>query len=333
MSLKKLVGQHAAVRVLQDELSTGRIHHAYLFIGKEGVGKRTLALEFARALNCDNNRTDGCDSCLSCRKISHFNHPDLKLLEVGEGDSIKIEQIREMQQELAYKPLESAYKIYIIDQADLMTPQAANSLLKTLEEPPEYAVMILLANQVNYGKMLPTLLSRCQKIYLSVIPEQIIQEELEKRGLPQEKVSLLARLADGSLGQALNLADNQEFLALRYSLLEFLGNLPESSTVDIFQEVDRVSKLLSNPDFKAFSLFDLFVSWYRDLILLKQGLEDQLVNSDFIVQIKRQAEEYSLDQLLLILKMVNNMKGYINRNVRQDLALQVMFFKIRAKRV
>ena len=176
MSFTKLLGQENAVRLLKDDLDSGRIHHAYLFTGITGVGKRTLALEFARALFCEKQEGEACGTCLSCRKIEHSNHPDLNSIAITEGDSIKIEQIRELQRGLAFRPYERKWKLYIIEDADRMTPEAANSLLKTLEEPPHYGIIILLAREAE--SLLPTIISRCHVIQLNPLSVENIEKVL-----------------------------------------------------------------------------------------------------------------------------------------------------------
>lgn len=326
MSFKDVIGQDAAVRILQDELATGRVNHAYLFLGKEGVGKKTLAFQFAKALNCQESRLDSCEGCLACRKINHANHPDVKLLTIEDGNTIKIEQIRELQRDLAYKPYESSRKVYIIDRADRMTSEAANSLLKTLEDPPEYAVIILLAEELN--KLLPTVISRCQQIHLNTLTREEIEERLLESGIEEEQANLISRLADGSLGRALELSEDAEFMDTRSSILELLISLPEINTIELFNQVDRLVSLIE----KGFPLFYLILSWYRDIIIYNQGNCEQLVNYDYLERMKSQQDIYTIEDLVAIITLINNTKGYIDLNVKKDLALQVMLFKIRAKR-
>lgn len=329
MSFDKVKGQGAAIRILKDELDSGRIHHAYLLTGKEGVGKQGLALEFTKAILCQEQGVGACDKCLTCRKIDHSNHPDVRIISIEEGNSIKIDQIRELQKDIAYKPYESHRKVYIITDADKVTTEAANSLLKTLEEPPDHGVIILLAEEVD--KLLPTVISRCQQIQLNKISDSIIEKEIEKYGFNEEVSKLIARLADGSLGRAISLLDDEDFLENRKKILKTLYKLPELSAVDIFKQVDFIISILNKKD--DFPLFYLILSWYRDIILYNQGYDREIVNFDCYKWIKLQSEHYSLEELISIVKLVNNIKRYLERNVKKDLALQVLLFKIRAKRV
>lgn len=334
MGFQDIVGQEGAVRILQDQLKSGRINHAYLFTGKEGVGKKQLAFQFAKALNCPEEGEDSCDQCLSCRRINHSNHPDVSLLELQDGKFIGIEQVREMQKEIAYKPYQSDWKIYIIDGADKMTPEAANSLLKTLEEPPHYAILILLAWELD--KLLPTIISRCQQVPLNSLSRKVIRSEIKRRFPENENTDLLSRLADGSLGRAINLAGNEDFFNLREEIINFLDKLPDTNVVDLFRQVDTMVKLLEKGgenENEKFPLFDLLLSWYRDIIMYNQQMQDEMVNFDCLERIKSQIGIYTIEELISIIEMINVFKGYLARNVRADLVLQVMFLKIRSKRM
>ncbi|MFW5972222.1 MAG: DNA polymerase III subunit delta' [Bacillota bacterium] len=330
MSFQDIIGQETVVQILKEELDSDRINHAYLFSGKYGIGKKSLAVEFTKAILCRDDSIDACEQCLVCRKINHSNHPDVQIVAIEEeGDSIKIEQIREMQRDMAYRPYESNNKIYIIEDADKMTTEAANSLLKTLEEPPEYGVIILLAEEIN--KLLPTVISRCQQLALSNLSSDEIEKELLKRDYKADKVSLILKLADGSLGYALDMLNNEDFLDNRKKILDKLHELPDLNSVQIFKMVDFIMDILKNNS--KFPLFYLILSWYRDIMLYNQGCKESLINNDYLQGIKEGNNYYSLEELISIVELVNNIKRYINRNVKKDLALQVLFLKIRAKKV
>ena len=329
MSFKDVIGHKSAIKILQKEIKSCRISHAYLFTGKAGVGKRTLAMQFAKALFCKEGSNDSCDTCIICQKIKHFNHPDLENIEI-ENDSkqLKIDQIREMQKNLVYKPYEGERKIYIISNADCMTLQAANSLLKTLEEPPSYATIILLAEDVN--KILPTVFSRCQHIKLSVIPRYEIKELLISRNINEEKAGLIARLAGGSPGKALKLCYEEKLFSQRKELINILLKLNKTDKIELFKNADRMEELLK----QQFPLFDLLSNWYHDIIIYKQGSQnDNIINYDFRENIKKQAELYNINELISVLQLINRYQRYIKQNVKKDLALQVLLLKIRNKRV
>lgn len=328
MSFKDVIGQKEVVNILKEELKDDRINHAYLFYGKEGIGKKTLATEFARALLCNQIENDSCNICNNCRRVEHGNHPDLKIIEGNEKTkNLKIEQIREMQKEIAYKPYESEYKIYIIDGAENMTTQAANSLLKTLEEPPSYAVIILISEELN--KLLPTVISRCQNLRFSNISREKMQKFLDKENVEESKKELIIGLARGSIGKAKELYKNDEFLNKRKKIYDFLKEIHNITKVDIFSEANDWVDILK----EDFPLFDLLSAWYRDIIIYKRGNKKQLVNSDYENFILQEADKYNLNELLAIVELIETYEGYINRNAFKDLTLQVLLLKIKEKRL
>lgn len=328
MSFKDVIGQKEAVNILKEELKDDRINHAYLFYGKEGIGKKTLAIEFARALLCNQIENDSCNICNNCRRVEHGNHPDLKIIKGNEKTkNLKIEQIREMQKEIAYKPYESEHKIYIIDGAENMTTQAANSLLKTLEEPPSYAIIILIAEELN--KLLPTVISRCQNLRFSNISREKMKHFLDKQNIKEDKKDLIIGLARGSIGKAKELYKNDEFLNKRKKIYDFLKEIHNVTKVDIFSEVNEWVDLLK----EDFPLFDLLSAWYRDIIIYKRGNKNQLVNSDYEDSILQEIDKYNLNDLLAIIELIETHEGYINRNAFKDLTLQVLLLKIKEKRL
>ena len=328
MSFNNIIEQDAAVRVLQDELRSGRINHAYLFTGKKGVGKKKLAFQFARSLFCKENKADSCDECSDCKKIDHFNHPDVQLIERGENEKkIKIAQIRALQKNISFKPYEGERKVYIIDDADKMTLQAANCLLKTLEEPPAYAVLILLASEVN--RLLSTVISRCQRIRLYNISREKIMEELLLRNVEEERAELISGLAGGSFDRACSLVEDEDFIEDRNVVMNILEEIPEMNTVELVKGSEKLERLLDDD----FPVFNLLFCWYRDLILYLCENSERLMNVDYRKSIIRQAGKFNLDELSRIVKLIDDYQSYIERNVRSDLAFIVLLLKIRSKRV
>ena len=328
MSFKDVIDQKEVVNILKEELKDERINHAYLFYGKEGIGKKTLAVEFARALLCKEAENDSCNICNNCRRVEHGNHPDLKIIKENEKTkNLKIDQIREMQKEIAYKPYESKNKIYIIDGAENMTNQAANSLLKTLEDPPSYAIIILISEELN--KLLPTVISRCQNLRFSNISREKMEQFLDKKSMGKEKKELIIGLARGSIGKAEELCKNNEFLNKRKKIYNFLKEINNVTKVDIFSEVNDWINLIK----EDFPLFDLLSAWYRDIIIYKRGNINQLVNSDYKESIIKEADKYSLSELLSIIELIEAHEGYIEKNAFKDLTLQVLLLKIKEKRL
>ncbi|MFP4021570.1 MAG: DNA polymerase III subunit delta' [Halanaerobium sp.] len=324
MSFNSVIGQKEAVEILQDEIKKDRISHAYLFSAKKGSGKSKLAFEFAKASFCEESVADSCGSCINCRKMDHQNHPDFKLISVLEAKSaISIDQIRELKKEIAYKPYDSDHKIYVIEEAEKMTKEASNSLLKTLEEPPSFATIILLA--ADSGKLLPTIVSRCQQIELRNVSRHKIKELLLAEGLKEEQAEIISRTAAGSPGKALAIAEIENYFEKREQIYDFLKNINSKNTIEIFQITEKLSSLLKDD----FPCFNLLSDWYRDIMMIKQDYLDAVINKDYFEELKKLAAELDLQNVISNLELIAESEEYIDRNIRAELSLEVLFFKLR----
>ena len=324
MSFNSVIGQEEAVEILQDEIEKDRISHAYLFSAKKGSGKSKLAFEFAKASFCEESQLDSCGSCINCRKMDHQNHPDFKIISVLEGKSaISIDQIRELKKEIAYKPYDSDHKIYIIEAAEKMTKEAANSLLKTLEEPPSFATIILLVE--DSGRLLPTLVSRCQQIKLRNVSKKKIKELLLAEGLENKEAEILSSTAAGSPGKALEILEIDNYFAERQKIYDFLKDINSKNTIEIFKITEKLTSLLK----ADFPCFDLLSDWYRDIMMIKQDYLDAVINKDYFEELKELAAELSLQKLIKNLELIAQSEEYIERNIREELSLEVLFFKLR----
>lgn len=324
MSFKSVIGQKEAVEILEDEIIKDRISHAYLFSAKSGTGKSKLAFEFAKANFCQEAAADSCGSCINCRKMDHHNHPDFKVISVLEGkSSISIDQIRELKKEIAYKPYESEHKIYIIESAEKMSKEAANSLLKTLEEPPSFATIILLVE--DSGKLLPTIVSRCQQIKLKNVAHQKIKELLIDKGLSKSRAEILSRTAAGSPGRALDALELDNYFEERKNIYDFLKDITSKNTMEIFQITAKLSSLI-NSDFPCFNLLS---DWYRDIMMIKQDYLDAVINKDYLEELKGLSLEMTQQKIIKNLELIDKTEEYISRNVKEELSLEVLFFKLR----
>lgn len=321
MSFKDIRGQERAIKLLQKEMATSSVSGTYLFTGPAGVGKSLTALTFAKALNCKEGKTDSCDRCSSCRKIDHQNHPDVRTI-TPEKDSIKIEQTRSLKREIIYKLYEGRKKVWIIEKADSLTLEAANSLLKILEEPPAETVLILISPA--QGKLLPTILSRCRIIrFLPLSSKEI--EEIIAEHLPQnpEKIHLLARLARGKVGEALRLIKEEGILENREEILDSLGK--ERKIEEIF---NLAAKWANYNKEELERILDMMLFWFRDLLILKQGGDRWLINEDKTGELKKQKEKYSFLDIKQIIEVIEKTRYYLKSNVNQRLALEAMWLKI-----
>ncbi|SDC54429.1 MULTISPECIES: DNA polymerase III subunit delta' [unclassified Candidatus Frackibacter] len=329
MGFTDVVGQELPIKLLQNAIDNERISHAYLFTGKEGVGKEFVAFQFAKAINCKELELDACDECISCRKFNNGNHPDIIKIS-PDGSSIKIDQIRNLQQQISYKPYESEWKIYIIEEAEKMNLQAANSLLRTLEEPPSYAIIILLAPKEEL--LLPTITSRCQIVkFRSLTVDEITDKLISEFKLKTQEARKRAVLADGSLDKAITLSKDESFLLRRSQILDKIKDLLNLDLVEVFE---LVKEILDYKDEINNILKDIEM-FYRDLILYKGSKNtDLIVNFDYEEDIIELSKEYTFTELQSVIEYVEEISNLIkNTNVKLQLALEVMLLKIKEKRV
>jgi DNA polymerase-3 subunit delta' len=274
MSFQAIRGQAAAKRLLQSGLRNDTLSHAYIFSGPVGTGRSEMAIALAKAIYCKVSVDDSCGECLECRKVEHGNHPDLHKVQ-PEGASIKIEQIRDLQKEFAYRATASETKIYILQHAEKMTVPAANSLLKFLEEPSSKVVAILITE--NGNALLPTIQSRAQWISFNPMPRDEMIKSLLAEGYPAVLVQPAAHITAG-LAAARELIGANWFAEMRNVVLqlakETLTRFP-SSIVTIQQKLIK-TELADHMS----SLFDLLILWFKDMVQLRLGRRDNLVFTD-----------------------------------------------------
>jgi DNA polymerase-3 subunit delta' len=279
MAFRDVVNQDHAVLLLRTAHRQGRVGHAYLLVGPAGVGRRALALAFAQLVNCERPDGDACGECGVCRRIAAGNHPDVRVLDIAngrfieapakdyKGKEIPIDQVRALRRDAAFPPYEGRRKVYIIADAERMSPAAANSLLKVLEEPPARVTFVLTAE--SSVALLPTIVSRCQLVRCTHLSAEHIERALvERHGLPLERARVLSVLADGRLGRALEWAASEARLEARERLLDLL---PQLETGDPMMRLDAAEALLRDAqrgetDFLP-ELLDLAEYWYRDLLV------------------------------------------------------------------
>ncbi|MBM7623941.1 DNA polymerase III subunit delta' [Sporohalobacter salinus] len=329
MAFANIVGQDIPVDILQNGLERKRINHAYLFTGKKGVGKKFTAIQFAKALNCKEMDLDACGECISCRKFDSGNHPDIVDIE-PEGKHIKIDQIRKLQQSISYRPYESEWKIYIIKEADCMNLQAANSLLRTLEDPPGYVIIILLASKEE--SLLPTITSRCQIVkFRPLTVDEIIDRLISRFKLDKNKAKKIAVLADGSLGKAIDFIENEETLTTREIILDEIKKLNNLDLVELFELVQKILDYKEEID----NILESIITFYRDLLLYKGSQKEELlINFDYQEELSCLDQEYTFDEIQAIIEEIEKTNNLIqNTNVNLQLALEVMLLNIKEKRM
>ncbi len=324
MAFADIFGQAKALDVLRQALRHERIPHAYVFAGPEGIGKKLTAVTLAKALNCQTRGDDACDQCPACHKIGLGNHPDVRVIE-PDGQGIKIDQIREVQKDAGYKPFEGRRKVYILDQAETMRPEAANALLKTLEEPSADCVLILVT--ANVYALLPTVMSRCQFVrFVALEVDKLVELLIAHFQMPPARARLVASLSGGCPGKALAM-DAEQVLAQRENMERLLKTL-SAGLQDVRVLFDQVEALTADKT-SIQDYLDLLLLWYRDVYVLHEHGEARLAaNADALERLTQTARELSAQQLQRLFDIVYRAKFDLLRNANLQLTLEVMLMSL-----
>ena len=324
MGFSDIIGQQKQLVILRSALVSGRLHHAYLFLGPAGVGKRTVAVSLAKAIHCRELTDDFCGRCLNCARISDGNHPDVRIIEPLTGKKeISIQQIRELERELSYRSFTGKSKIAIIDPATLMNLSSQNALLKTLEEPPQDSLIILIAESA--GGLLPTLRSRCLQIPFAPLVRQDVAVYLQSQhGMNSTDAEFIAALSMGSIGAALSL-EQENLIENRRNWSSMLGSL---KAADYHGAMIAAEALASNRD-EALKFLKWAESWYRDLLVAQVShASDELVNLDMRAQIEQQSTGNNVERSLRAISQTSRAAARIQRNLNRRMVLEKFLFDV-----
>ncbi len=322
---RDILGQERVLGQLKTALRQGRLAHAYLFLGPEGVGKAATARALAAVLNCARPREDGdgCGACPSCRRLVAGTHPDFLVLaptSEGRQPQIKIEQVREFRRLTNYPPVAGGWRVALITPAEALNDAAANALLKTLEEPPSQHLLVLTAGVED--DLFPTVVSRCQKLAFSPLPTPLIISELTRRGRSASQAVLLAVLSGGSLGRALAL-EPEELARQRRQVLADLGRLPCGS---LGQVLDWAGRLAKNPA-ETDHFLVLAQLWYRDLLLLHYGAPTGLLaHRDLLAELEQEARQGVPETWFAHLHSLGAAHRHLTANLNPELTLDLLGF-------
>jgi len=315
MAFGELYGHEKAIAILKNAMANNRIAHAYLFYGMEGIGKRTVASLFARALNCEGDPPP-CDACASCRKAQHQNHPDIITI-TAEGQFIKIGAVKELQEQMKFRPREGRRRVFIVPEADRMNAAAANALLKTLEEPSAGNILLLTTSRPH---ALPvTILSRCQHLRFTPLPREEVDRYLrEKESLDGEAAAVLAASSGGSIGRALEMK-RDDWLRLRNGIIEHLSDNP-----DPLKRLAFAGRLGTERE-EILESLDILRTCYRDAVVLRETRDAQrLIFQDRNALIQALAGRLSGRSLLNNLAAVEEAMRAIDQNANKTLTLEAM---------
>ena len=329
MPFEEIIGQERIVRVLKSTLSTQTLPHAYLFYGAVGVGRYKTARAVAKAIFCKRMEADFCGECLDCQRVEKESHPDFIVIrpmtrkgeKEGEVDhdlgEIRIDPVRELQRWISIRSFEGDWRVCVLDGAENLNIQAFNALLKTLEEPPEKSLLILISP--TRTQLLPTVLSRCHALYFPPLPGKRLEDILSKQtSEPREDLSLLAALSGGSIGKAIEMDREWIFLRRRewmHRLNDFLEVRSQDSLLDFADDLARSTELMD--------VLDLYMSWYRDLMVFQgAGETARLLNQDFIQEVEKGSERGSPLQWAGKIDAIRRAKKDIRRHVKSQLVLE-----------
>jgi DNA polymerase III subunit delta' len=332
-----VIGHAWALDLLEHTISSGHLHHAYLFSGPSQVGKTTVALAFAQALLCETGASRPCGACRTCQRIARGRHPDVRTV-TAEKSTIQIEQIRTLQAAAALSPLEGRYRVFIVPEIERASAPAANALLKTLEEPPPKVILLLTSSRRD--QVLPTVVSRCQIIALRPLPLDQVQAALEERwGADPERAALLARLSSGRLGWAVVAHNDPSLGRKRARSFDELLALTTAGHLDRLAYSDALSRLPLEIGSRAVEegaqlgdtvemTLGLWVSWWRDIWLIQHGLPEAIVNLDRRLQLVQQAGLFKTVQVEGAMTDLLDTLRRLKANVNARLALDVLTIRV-----
>ena len=325
-SFKDVVGHNEIIDYIRNAVTENKVSHAYILNGERGAGKKMLATLFAETLLCEKGGPDPCNECHSCIQIDSGNHPDVIKVQHEKPSVISVDDIRkQVNDTVLIRPYQGKYKVYIINDADLMNQQAQNALLKTLEEPPKYVVFLLLTE--NADLLLPTITSRCVMLKLRNIRETLIRKYLmEKLEVPDYKADMCTAFAQGNLGRAIMLANSDHFNEIREEAVQLLKYINDMEISEIVQAIKRITmyKLEIN------DYLDIIMIWYRDILIYKATKDvDTVVFKDQMQYIKERAKKSSYEGIELIIESLDKAKQRLKANVNFDLVMELLFLTIK----
>lgn len=321
-----IIGHEQIIKHLRNAIALDMVSHAYILNGPEYSGKMMLAEAFAAALQCEGEGERPCMACRSCRQAADHNQPDIIYVRHEKPNTIGVDDIRtQINNDIVIKPYSSRFKVYIVDEAEKMNQQAQNALLKTIEEPPAYAVILLLTT--NADGFLQTILSRCITLNLKAVREDVIREYLMRHyQIPDYQADVCAAFSQGNVGKAVQLASSEDFHELKASVLQLVKRLED---IDLY-EFGGAIKQIGEYKLQINDYFDLITIWFRDVLYMKATNDvNGLIFKDEVYDIKRQASKRSYPGIEKILKALQTAKVRLNANVNFELTLELLLLAIK----
>lgn len=321
-----IIGHKDVVEHLTTALELNKVSHAYILNGEKGCGKRTLARTFAKALQCEGEGVKPCGKCASCRRTDNNNHPDIMEVLHEKPNTVSVNDVREkIVADVAIRPYSSRYKVYIVPDCEKMNQEAQNALLKTLEEPPEYVVILLLTT--NAEAFLPTILSRCVLLTMKPVTSNLVSDYLMKTvQIPDYQADVCVSFAQGNIGKAVRLATSEQFSEIMAAALHLVTHVREMDIAEITAAVKGVT------DFKMEigDFLDLCALWYRDVLYFKATHDaNGILFKEHVRMLREQTNRSSYEGLENILTGIGNAKKRLTANVNFELTMELLFLLIK----
>lgn len=321
-----VLGHEQTIAHMKSAIEANKVSHAYLLAGEKGSGKKMLAGIFVRTLQCEAHGSEPCGKCHSCIQAESGNQPDIIYVTHEKPGSISVDDIRgQVNGDIQIKPYSSPYKIYIIDEAEKLTQQAQNALLKTIEEPPAYAIIMLLT--ANEGMLLPTIKSRCVTLTMKPVPLPLIRQYLmEELQIPDYRADICAAFSQGNVGKAKRLALSDSFGEMLEHALHMVKYISEMEPSDLVEDLKKINTY--KMDIQDY--LDLLTVWYRDVLMFKATCDaNNLVFSNELNSIRDKAKDSSYEGLECIIKALEKAKVRLNANVNFDMAMELLLLTMK----
>lgn len=321
-----IIGHDHIKEYFENAIRMNKVSHAYILNAPDQSGKMMLAEAFAMTLQCETGNTQACGICHSCRQAQNKNQPDIIYLTHEKPNTISVSDIRlQINDDIILKPYSSKYKVYIVDEAEKMNIQAQNALLKTMEEPPSYAVILLLTT--NADSFLPTILSRAVCLSLKAVPNEVIRSFLMKeKQIPDYQADVCVAFAQGNVGKAIQLASSENFNEMKDSAIQLMKRLND---IDLY-EMSMALKQISEYKLKIQDYFDLILIWYRDILMYKATQDvNQIIFREEVYSIQKRAEQSSYEGIETIMIALEKAKSRLQANVNFDLVIELLLFTIK----
>lgn len=322
-----IVGQEHLKEHLENAIKMDKVSHAYIINGEKNAGKEFIAKTFAMALQCENRQgIEPCGECHSCKQALSGNHPDIIFITHEKPGTIGVDDIRrQINNDVAIKPYKGPWKIYIMNEGEKMTVQAQNALLKTLEEPPEYAVLLILA--ANVDSLLPTVLSRCVVLNMKPAKDAQIKKYLmETMEIPDYKADICVAFARGNVGKAKLLANSEEFDKVKEEAIILLKNIREMELNEIVTAIKKINEY----KFDVNDYLDILSIWYRDVLLFKATHDaNHLIFREEIQYIRKVADKSAYEGIEKIIDALEKSKQRLSANVNFDLTMELLLLTIK----